>query len=316
LVLWRDTVHVTDARDFRASLFDTLGVHLLSYRSLLPNGSRLRMLAGGPIGWFVADDSLFSSRTREAVGEAAQSAISIKRVDPAAIERAANSRAAADSILTAVVTYLGMRTFGMLGSEGGNQRGVLGNPPFFEPYPSHAIDGLGNVYVASGWPYVVDMFDANGVLRRRISRSHDSIAVDDRLVDEVLRRAKAHYDTTRGTDGATYRTYSERAKMPVVGYVPVTRTLRVSPDGWLWVRRIDIEPDPVVIEWSVGVGRRATYWDVFNPAGLFQMTVRLPSGFSPHQVAHDAVTGVLLDDFDVQHVVTYNLIRPRGNRNR
>ena len=316
LFLWRDTVHAADIRDARVSLFDTAGVHLTSFANLLPNGSRIRLLQGGSAGWYVADDSLLSGRSREQVGVSRQTPTEIKRIEPGLIERVARSREAADSLLVPVTTYAGMRVFGMLGSEGGSERFVLGNPPFFEPRPSHAIDARGMVYVAHGWPYVVDVFDANGELVRRISRAHDSVQVTDALVAEVLRRARAYYDTTSERRGASYHTYTERARMPAVGYVPITREMKASAEGWLWVRRADLDPEPARLEWSIGEPPRPTYWDVFDPDGTFRMMVRLPLRFTPHQVLPDAVIGVQRDELDVQYVVRYELRQADQVRNR
>lgn len=87
------------------------------------------------------------------------------------------------------------------------------NPPFFEPRPNHAV-GRDRIFISHGWPYIIDVHAASGRLVRRITRAHASIAVGPAVVDEVLRRAKTHYDTASQRGGASYLTYSGRTKMP------------------------------------------------------------------------------------------------------
>jgi hypothetical protein len=304
---------VINASNAQATFFDTSGVHVLSYQNILPDGSRIRLLAGGARGWFAADDSLFSRRAQQRLGQATQTAVAIKRINPAWIQTAVVSRSAADSLLTPIVTYRGPRIFGMLGSEGGSEQFVLGNPPFFEPSPSYAIDDRDHVYLAPGWPYVVDVYDLNGALIRRITRAHDSLPVTDDLKAEVLRRARTFYDSTSQQRGATYHTYSERAKMPVVGFLPVIRSILASSEGWIWVRRMDTHDDPAALESPGSQAPRSTAWDIFEPTGRFWATVRLPPRFSPFVVFPDAVVGVQRDELDIEYIVRYDLIGPRGD---
>lgn len=102
----------------------------------------------------------------------------------------------------------------------------------------------------------------------------------------------------------------------MVGFVPVTGTVRVSPEGWIWVRRLDVEPDPANLEWSNDSVPRPTYWDVFDPDGAFRMIVRLPPRFSLYRVLSDAVVGVERDELDVQYIVRYALERTERTANR
>jgi hypothetical protein len=101
----------------------------------------------------------------------------------------------------------------------------------------------------------------------------------------------------------------EQSKMQRVGYVPAVSGLRVSADGWLWAGRPDLEPDPVRLVFSAGAEPRPAYWDVFDPAGHYQYTLRMPHRFGPHVIAADHVVGVQRDEWDVATVVRYG-IRP------
>lgn len=311
LFLWRDTVHAASGSEFRGALFDSTGALLKTYTSLLPDGSRLLFLAGGSDGWVVNDDSLFARRGESErgvqAGDSVRNISFLARMDPRDIDRATSTRAMADSLLSRIMVYAGARTFFELGSEGGSERFLLGNPPFFEPGPARAIDGRGNIYVSRGWPYRIDVVDSRGNPIRRITRAHDSIPVTDAIVQEVLRRAKAHFDTTSERTGASLYTYEVRSRMPRVGFVPVINAMRVSADGWLWVRRYDLVPDPVTLMWSRNAPPQSSHWDVFDPDGRFRWTVTLPPAFSPHAATQNAVIGVLRDELDVQYVVRYDL---------
>jgi hypothetical protein len=305
LFRWRDTIHAADIGRFSHSLFDTTGILLASFSTRLPNGSVLLPVAGGPRGWYFTDDSLFSRQGRDVPGTMTQASYLIVRLDPRLIAAATHSRVAADSLIAPVVRYPAGRVFWRLGSEGGPERFPLGNTPFFEPARSRAVDARGFVYVAAGWPYRIDVYDPTGALVRRMSRAHDSIPVADAMIDEILRRARAHYDTARAGNHML-ESYEARAGFPRIGFVPVTGTLRVSPDGWLWVRRLDVDPDRVASEWTTGAPPRSSYWDVFDPDGHFQHTVRFPPRFTLYDVRPSEVIGVQRDELDVQYVVRYS----------
>jgi hypothetical protein len=310
LFLWRDTVHLLDqGRGFTSALFDTTGVLLTTFPSLLPNGSRISPVGATAAGWLVSDDSLFSRQQRERAGDVVRTPSTIARVAAADLHAVTASRAAADSLLVPVTMYLGGRVFYSLGSEGGSELFPLGNYPFFEPTPARAVDGRGFVHVARGWPYVVDTYDADGALVRRVTRAHDSIPVDDALVGAVMRRARTHYDTLSEVRGASMRTYETRAGYPRIGYVPVTSTIQASSDGWLWIRRPDLEPDPVALAFAIGLPPRTSYWDVFDPDGVLQHTVQLPPRFVLRAITAESIVGIMRDEYDVEYVVRFALVQ-------
>jgi hypothetical protein len=313
LFVRHDTVHVADrgGSGFTSVLFDTTGALLTTFSNLLPNGSRVTPLGASDAGWLVSDDSLFSRQQRERAGDVIRNPSTIARIVAADLPAATASRAAADSLLVPVITYLGARIFYSLGSEGGSEQFPLGNYPFFEPTPARAVDGRGFVHIARGWPYVIDTYDADGALVRRMTRAHDSIPVDDALMGEVMRRARAHYDTLTQVRGASMRTYENRAGYPRIGFVPVTSTIQASDDGWLWVRRPDLEPDPVALAFSIGLPPRPSYWDVFDRDGVLRHTVELPPRFALRAVTAESIVGVMRDELDVQYVVRFGF-RPRS----
>lgn len=67
--------------------------------------------------------------------------------------------------------------------------------------------------------------------------------------------------------------------------------------GRLWVREYAI-PEP-----PVGA------WVVYGPEGFVVASVELPTSFAPMDAGEDFVLGVLTDDFDIETVVEYALMR-------
>jgi hypothetical protein len=317
LFLRGDTVHVTNftGSASRSVLFDTTGTLLTTLPQLLPNGSSIAPLAAGPAGWLVYDDSLLARRTRERAGDVTHTFTVIARVAPEDLVRVTGSRAAADSLLVPVVTYPRGRIFWALGSEGGSAQFPLGNPPFYEPAPANAVDARGFVHVAHGWPYAISTYDTAGSLVRRISRAHDSIPVDQALLGEVMRRVRAYYDTLGNAQAAMLTAYTRRAEFPRIGYVPVTSTVHASSDGWLWVRRPDLEPDRAALAFALGLPPRPSYWDVFDDDGVYRHTLQLPPRFVVRSVTPTSVTGVLRDELDVPYIVRFG-VRPRSPSDR
>jgi 6-bladed beta-propeller len=297
LFVWRDTIHVADVRQFRGYLFDTAGTVIGAYRGLLPDGSRLTPFAGGPGGWIVEDNAFRSRRTSYRVGVETRSTHRIVILDPSKLQEATGSRAAADSLLQPVTSYAGRRWIGIRSEEGPF---ITAAPPLFEPVPSRTSDARGFVYVAYGLPYVIDAFDGHRGLVRRITRAHDPVPVDDALVDELLARARACEPEDSYWRAA--------ADLPRTGYLPAIDAIRASPEGWLWVRRADVDPEPAAAPCPAARAEPPPpYWDVFDPAGRFQSTIRLPPRFSLHQPLAGAVLGVLRDELGVEYVVEYGV---------
>ena len=302
LLLWRDTVHVQNITGrFEGALFDTTGVLLATYAGRQTFGTLIVPLAGGPAGWLVSVDSLIGPGVRVRPGEVTRNARTIARIAGPDLARMTLSRAVADSLIRPFIVYRSGRTFWRAGPDGA----VRGQSAFFEPEPALAIDGRGLLYLARGWPYVIDLYDSDGAIVRRVTRAHDSIPVGDALVAGVLRRGRSHYDTMGQRGSAMFDALEVSATLPRIGFVPVTGRLRASEDGWLWVQRPDLDPDPVTLEWSPGFRPRPFNWDVFDPAGHYQYTVKLPPHFTLYAVTANAVLGVLRDEQDVQYVVRY-----------
>jgi hypothetical protein len=208
-----------------------------------------------------------------------------------------------------VVEYETGRTFG-IHYEMNGRSGMTANSPLWEPSPSHAVDGAGNIYVAHGAPYRIDVFDADGVRWRSITRDHTPVPAAGDLNDRYWDKVNTYLDTTSNRHGEwsiTVAAERGRADLPVNETLPALGRLIVSDEGVLWANRPDLAPDPLLLEWSREGTRQDTFWDVFDHEGRFLMTARLPAAFRPMSAAQRSMYGVLRDDMDVEHIARFTL---------
>jgi hypothetical protein len=167
------------------------------------------------------------------------------------------------------------------------------------------------MHIARGWPYLVDIYDLDGHLLRRISRVHTPVRIKGDHVREYLRRAEAYYGSPNHKGMDLRSGEKKRAAMPRVGFLPVTSRLLIDrANGAIWVERADLLSDPVTFEWTEGAPPRPSYWDVFDSVGVFQHMVRLPARYTPRAIRAHRIYGVLRDENDVEYIVAYEVKRP------
>jgi hypothetical protein len=182
-----DTVHAADARWRSGAVFDTTGTLLFTYLQFGPEGSSLFPVAATDGGWVVQYDSLFF--TGQNPGDGEQRMTRLYLIAAPDLERVAAAHADPAPVLRPIAGYAGPRTYNFRGL--GGQRYY--STPFFEPSGSAAVDGRGRVYIAHGLPYLIDVYDVDGALIRRITRAHEPVPITNELVDAVLDRARSHY---------------------------------------------------------------------------------------------------------------------------
>ena len=307
-ILWRDTVFAYDPDRWQGSLFDTTGTLLASFRYNFHEWGTLSFVAATERGWIVQQHVFNREREGAAVGREVRDTTRLAMIEPRLLPTIAYmTLAEVDQQVRTVVRYPGMRTFGMYGREGNaGPMAVLMNPPFFEPQPHPAVSGDGQVFVARGYPYVVDVFDLDGRHVRSIRRAHTPVPITDEHIKRLLAHVDAHYDTIGRREMNLRRRYHAQASFPRIGFLPVTSRVIADDAGGFWVQRVDIVADPVDVEWPRGA-RPPTYWDVFDAEGGFRHTVRLPPRFTLRVVRDSTAYGLLRDDLDVQYVVAYHV---------
>lgn len=80
--------------------------------------------------------------------------------------------------------------------------------------------------------------------------------------------------------------------------VPGFTELLASPEGYLWAKRFSLP------------GGGPNSWGVFGPDGAFLGHVQLPERFALFEVGQDYLLGVSKDEFEVERIEMYQLMRP------
>ena len=297
-----DSVVITDWQaGGRTSVFTKDGLHVATWRSTRPDGSRIEIVAFGPQGWIASINPPYDPPDI-APGEPWIRTATLRRFDPVADTAGVGVFTFPPSVL-----YASPETEGM-------------DWALFQPGRSSAFDGSGNIYFSHGEPYRIDVHDPSGRLIRSIRRSYEpkSIGPDD--VEELKALVTARYDTIQATATRNPRRDLERvlrridnqATFPMPAYQAPLGRLLVSHDGSFWVERVDLL-SPARMEYERlygGVSRaqpRPTRWDLHDTAGYLLGTVDLHPRFTPMAVRGTSVTGVLKDELDVEYIVTYEV---------
>jgi hypothetical protein len=189
--------------------------------------------------------------------------------------------------------------------------------PVFAVMPAWGVAADGGLVVHGGLPYEYRMYDASGQLRRIVRRDWEPKPVTDAGVDDRYRAlVRARFDTVRGSSvDQMLARVDRRLALPRSGVLPPLGAMLLGAGGGVWLLRNDlIAEDPVRAEWELfntgarmGMAERPLRWDVFDAEGRFLAAVELPARFRPAAVDGDRVTGVQLDDMDVEYVVRYRV---------
>lgn len=294
-----DTIAVFDGRNYRLTgLVRSGGV---AYTTLLRQETSIATPSARlGNGWLVEPRTV---GWKLEVGKPYRDTIRVARADA---DSAAPGGGLAVATAREILAYARGRTYGIASELGG----MTANSPLFEPQPSHAVDGSGNIYIAAGSPYRIDVHAADGTLRRRITRAHTPVPVTDELLERYWSKVNTYLDTTtvkHSEWSVTVDAERGRADLPVNEVLPATGRLLVSDDGVLWVQRPDLVADPLTLVWTRERSQDDHYWDVFDTDGTFIRTVRLPAAFRPIAVASRSIYGTLRDELDVEHVARFTI---------
>lgn len=163
----------------------------------------------------------------------------------------------------------------------------------FARWPRAVVHG-DRLFLGTGERYEVVLYAADGSLERLIRKAHANLRVTQEDIaaykQEQLERARDE----------NWRREQEAllAEIPFPETMPAYSRLLVDEEGHLWVedyrRPGDEEPR----------------WSVFDPNGRLLGTVPMPPKFGPVQIGGDFVLGRWVDDFEVEHVRLYALLKP------
>lgn len=123
----------------------------------------------------------------------------------------------------------------------------------------------------------------------------------DRGLDRIIRSSVPALPVTSDMEEAGGPPTAEGSLTPDRAYpshLPYWDKLLASPSGWLWVRRY---PSPLETEDNT--------WDVFDPSGTHTALIRIPMSGRISELGDDYVLGVFRNEFDVERVQRYDIVK-------
>ena len=180
-------------------------------------------------------------------------------------------------------------------------------PPYFGPRPIYHV-GRAHWYRGESDQFRIEVYDTLGKMVRVLDRAikPDPLTDDDReQITQVLVKA-----ASGGVEGGTEigKRYEQliRTKADWPEFRPAFGTIIEDANGNVWVEHYrfiypnfhPLKPKP-------------TTWSVFDRNALFLGEVVMPASFMVSSITHDQVLGFWVDEFDVQHVRAYRLIKLR-----
>ena len=158
---------------------------------------------------------------------------------------------------------------------------------------STAIGGSGFFYGASD-SYEIRRYAADGTLEMLIRR----LVEPRRVTPEDVSGYKEQVLTAVGPRN---RQAAERmlAEIPFPETMPAFAQLQVDAAGNLWVE-----------EYRSPADRHPPRWTIFDPTGQMLGTIETPDRFTIFEIGEDYVLGRWIDNFDIEYVRLYGLIKP------
>ncbi len=192
--------------------------------------------------------------------------------------------------------YPGPDQFIQSGRDGENAFIMMMSPPFGRRPPLAVYRG--HFFTGAQDSYEIERHAQDGALEMLIRRNVEPRSVTDADVAAYIERELADMDD----ESARQSRRSSYDDMPTPETMPAYGTFVVDDLGNLWVQ--DYEPDP----------DDRINWSVFNEGGQLLGTVVLASGLNVKQIGDNFVVGVWRDEYDVEHVLMYDLIKPERDR--
>ena len=275
-----DTVLVPDMSNQRISVFSPEGEPLPPRRLALQDGI--------PIRWDETSDGELVAQRR---GFEAEGIDALEDGDPIAT-------VPAEGVESRVLATLPKgQSFQISG----------GAPSFriFEPEPIWDLAGQDRVAYGMNDVYRIEIWQ-DGRLQRVVTRPVQPVEVtegEERRIRDMTR------DMMSSTGAPPQAVEQILGQMEFADSYPVFAQVILSEDGFLWVQRIRTSRDvPEGVEWSAqDLG--SNEWDTFDPEGRYLGVVEFPLRFQPLRKIADVMWGLERDDFDVQSVVGYRVVK-------
>ncbi len=147
--------------------------------------------------------------------------------------------------------------------------------------------GADRFAAASSDRYEISVYDSIGKLRLLIRNTAPAPPVSAAALEE--RKNRRNLPLEPGSPARSYRP-------PVPTFGPTFDALLFARNGALWVRRWDS-------------GRNGREWHIYDTGGRLSAVAHLPANFRPTEITDSHVLGIWQDEFDVESVRLYRLMR-------
>lgn len=194
--------------------------------------------------------------------------------------------------IDSVATLPGPDQFIQTGGDSERRFVSISQPPFGRESVMDLFES--SFYFGSSDTYEIELHSQDGKLHRLIRKNFTPRRVTDDDIAAHIERELAEADD----DDERRRRRQAFDDMPVPETMPAYSDLKVDELGNVWVR--DFEPDEDA----------ASVWTVFNPDGQMLGSVTLAAGFNVNQIGDNYLLGVWRDEYDVEHIHMYGLIKP------
>jgi hypothetical protein len=205
----------------------------------------------------------------------------------------------------------------------GRVRAELGEPDFRDWYVDGVSQARGNLpygplltvvvgdggfYTGWGESYDLRFHRPDGTLERIVRRATASEPVTPGHFDRLLDVATAELEA-RGRAVSPALSAEMREITTVGEYVPPFSGARVDVEGNLWVLRYDPRNLEIFLPMP-GEGWGTMQWDIFSREGIFQGSLRTPTGLRITEIGSDWLLGVATDPLGIETIRMYRLEKP------
>lgn len=181
------------------------------------------------------------------------------------------------------------------------QSGRSFTTPFFQRF-TYVFPYATGFSTATNDAYEIRLYSRTGTLESIIRKDHVNLEVQQSDVDFL----RDHYMGLTSDENARARIESTLQGMPVPETMPAFGWSRL-PSGPPVIA--DDEENIWVIDYSHPADERIR-WSVFDPGGQWLGVVDFPMRIEPLHIGDDFLLGLVRDEFDVERVRLYELIKP------
>jgi len=194
--------------------------------------------------------------------------------------------------LDSVATFPGPDQFIRTGGDGERRFVAVTTPPFGKETVMDVFGGC--FYFGSADTYEVGRYSKDGTLEMLVRRDQEPRPVTESDIASYVAQELEDIED----DNALRDKRDTFEEMPSPDFMPAYRGIKLDDVGNLWVQEFDPDEDAPSV------------WTVFDPEGQLLGPVTLAAGFEVNQIGDDFLLGVWRDDYDVEHVHMYGLIKP------